>query len=211
MSRFPELLLLTALLSAPAAAAEAPRIGRIALPEEVAAWDLDIRPDGFGLPEGSGDVLTGEELFSERCALCHGEFGEGVDNWPKLAGGQGTLDHDDPQKTIGSYWPYLSTAWDYVHRAMPFGDARSLTSDETYAIVAYLLYNNDLVDEDFTLSRENFLEVEMPNADGFFVDDRATTEVPAFSHPPCMTDCKQEVEITMHATVLDVTPDDTTD
>lgn len=208
MSRFPELLVLALMVAAPAAAGDP---GRPALPEEVAAWDIDIRPDGLGLPEGSGDVATGEELFSERCAVCHGEFGEGVDNWPKLAGGQGTLDHADPQKTIGSYWPYLSTAWDYVHRAMPFGDARSLTGDETYAIVAYLLYNNDLVDEDFTLSKDNFLSVELPNADGFFQDDRATTEIPTFSQPPCMTDCKTDVQITMHATVLDVTPDNATD
>ncbi|WP_418904518.1 c-type cytochrome [Cereibacter sphaeroides] len=211
MSKFPELLIAALLAAGPVAAAEGTGLGRLALPEEVAAWDLDIRPDGLGLPEGSGDVATGEELFSERCAVCHGEFGEGVDNWPKLAGGQGTLDQADPQKTIGSYWPYLSTAWDYVHRAMPFGNARSLTVDETYAIVAYLLYNNDLVDEDFTLSRENFLSVQMPNADGFFLDDRATSEIPAFSKPPCMTDCKTDVKITMHATVLDVTPDDATD
>ena len=86
-------------------------LGRPALPEEISAWDIDVSPDGTGLPPGSGDVLVGEEVFAEKCAACHGDFAEGVDNWPKLAGGHGTLDHDDPLKTVGSYWPYLSTTW----------------------------------------------------------------------------------------------------
>lgn len=181
-------------------------LGRTALPEEIAAWDLDISPDGTGLPDGSGDVWTGETLFEENCAICHGSFGEGVDNWPKLAGGFDTLDDQDPVKTVGSYWPYLSTVWDYVHRSMPFGNAQSLTDDEVYAITAYILYNNDLVDDDFTLSKDNFLEVEMPNADGFIIDDRAETEYADWRAEPCMQNCKDSVEITMRARVLDVTP-----
>ena len=172
-------------------------LGRPALAEEIAAWDLDVMPDATGLPQGSGDVWTGEEVFAEKCATCHGDFAEGVDNWPTLAGGWGTLADKDPVKTVGSYWPYLSTVWDYVHRSMPFGDAQTLTHDETYAIVAYILYSNDIVDDDFTLSHENFLDVEMPNAEGFIVDDRAETE-----------NCKESVEITMRATVLDVTPEE---
>src|SRR5690606_23733137 len=112
-----------------------------------------------------------EMTFSENCAACHGEFAEGVDNWPKLAGGMGTLDHADPLKTIGSYWPHLSTAFDYVNRSMPFGNAQSLEPDQVYAIVAYLLYSNDLVEDDFVLSNENFTEVVLPNAEGFIVDD----------------------------------------
>ncbi len=206
----PSILLASSLLATPALA-EKIGLGRAALPEEVAAWDHDVRPDGLGLPEGSGDVLTGEELFSESCAVCHGEFAEGVDNWPKLAGGMGTLDRDDPLKTVGSYWPYLSTTWDYIHRSMPFGNAQSLSNDDVYAMVAYILYSNDLVDDDFVLSKETFAEVEMPNAGGFILDDRDTTELPAFIREPCMTDCKDSVEITAHATVLDVTPNDTTD
>ncbi|MDX5381402.1 MAG: c-type cytochrome [Rhodobacterales bacterium] len=184
-------------------------IGRVALPEEVAAWDVDVRPDGQGLPVGSGNVSDGDDLFQDYCAVCHGVFAEGVDNWPKLAGGDGTLDHDDPLKTVGSYWPYLSTVWDYVHRSMPFGNAQSLTPDEVYAITAYILYSNDLVDDDFVLSNENFTEVTLPNVDGFFVDDRDTVELPVFSQEPCMENCKETVEITMRATVLDVTPDQT--
>lgn len=182
-------------------------LGRAALPEEVAAWDIDIRPDGAGLPEGRGDVLTGEEVYTENCAVCHGDFGEGTGRWPVLAGGQGTLDSDDPVKTIGSYWPYLSTVWDYVHRAMPFGNAQSLSDDEVYAITAYLLYLNDLVDEDFELSRENFTEQRLPNESGFFDDDRPVMELASFEGEPCMENCKETVEITARARVLDVTPD----
>lgn len=182
-------------------------LGRLATEDEVAAWNVDVMPDGTGLPVGSGSVADGEVLFSEKCAACHGEFAEGVDNWPKLAGGDGTLADEDPLKTVGSYWPYLSTAWDYIHRSMPFGGAQVLTPDETYAIVAYILYSNYLVDDEFVLSNENFLEVEMPNADGFIVDDREETEYAKWRAEPCMTNCKDDVKITKRATVLDVTPD----
>ena len=185
-------------------------LGRPATPEEVAAWDIDVRPDGVGLPEGSGDVFTGEEVFAEKCAVCHGDFGEGVDRWPVLAGGQGTLTRERPIKTIGSYWPYLSTVWDYVHRAMPFGDAQSLTDDEVYAITAYLLYLNDLVDDDFELSHENFADVQLPNEENFFMDDRAQSPVFA-NREACMEYCKTEVKITARARVLDVTPESAED
>lgn len=183
-------------------------LGRVALPEEIAAWDVDVLPDGRGLPAGSGDVWTGEEVFVDRCASCHGDFAEGAGNWPVLAGGIGTLADEDPVKTIGSYWPHLSTAWDYISRSMPFGEAGSLTADETYAIVAYLLYSNDLVDDDFILSQDNFTDVVLPNADGFVIDDRADREYVQWRAEPCMSDCKDSVEITMRASVVDVTPDD---
>ncbi|MEO1329909.1 MAG: cytochrome c, partial [Pseudomonadota bacterium] len=181
-------------------------LGRAATEAEVAAWDIDVRPDGAGLPQGSGSVEDGEVLYTEKCAACHGDFGEGVDRWPVLSGGAGTLASDDPVKTVGSYWPYLSTVWDYVHRAMPFGEAQSLSDDEVYAITAYILYLNDLVDDDFVLSQENFAAVRLPNEENFFMDDRA--ESPLFgAREVCMKDCKTEVEITMRARVLDVTPD----
>jgi len=204
----PDMMFIAAARAEAAADAKRIGVGREALPEEIAAWDLDVRPDGTGLPPGSGSVAEGEEAFIAYCAVCHGDFAEGVGNWPKLAGGDGTLADKDPVKTVGSYWPYLSTAWDYVHRSMPFGAAQTLTVDETYAITAYILYSNFLVDDDFVLSNENFLEVEMPNADGFIVDDRAETEYPQFSEPACMENCKDSVEITMRAAVLDVTPED---
>ena len=182
-------------------------LGRVALPAEVAAWDWDINALGEGLPSGSGDALVGEEIFAEKCAACHGDFAEGIDNWPKLAGGADTLDYEDPLKTVGSYWPHLTTAYDYIKRSMPYGNAGSLTDDEVYAIVAYILYSNDLIDDDFVLSDENFMEFEMPNAAGFVVDDRAEAEYRIWSGAPCMKNCKDSVEITMRALVLDVTPD----
>ena len=211
MSKYHRLLAASAfgLCLAVPAHAEKYGLGRTALPEEIAAWDLDVAPDGTGLPKGSGDVFTGEEVFAEHCAICHGDFAEGVDNWPKLAGGEGTLADKDPLKTVGSYWPYLSTVWDYVNRSMPFGNAQSLEADDVYAMVAYILYSNDLVDDEFTLSHENFLDVEMPNADGFIVDDREITEAHFWTDEPCMTGCKESVEITMRAVVLDVTPEET--
>jgi cytochrome c len=183
-------------------------LGRVALPEEIAAWDVDVLPDGRGLPEGRGDALTGEEVFADQCASCHGDFAEGVDNWPVLAGGFDTLADKDPVKTVGSYWPYLSTVWDYVHRSMPFGAAQTLEDDDVYAIVAYILYSNDLVDEDFELSHENFADFQMYNVDGFIVDDREESEYAMWRAEPCMENCKDSVEITMRASVLDVTPDE---
>ncbi len=199
----------TTVLTAPSEAVTLAKLGlgRAALPEEVTAWDLDVRPDGLGLPEGQGDALVGEPIFEENCASCHGSFAEGVDNWPKLAGGNDTLDREDPLKTVGSYWPHLSTVWDYVNRSMPFGNAQTLSPDDVYAITAYILYSNDLIEDDFVLSKDSFLEVEMPNADGFILDDRAETEYAVWSSgAPCMTDCKENVEVTMRARVLDVTP-----
>ena len=178
--------------------------GRAAMPEEVAAWDIDIRPDGVGLPEGSASAVDGEELFMERCALCHGEFGEGIDRWPVLMGGFDTLTEDRPEKTVGSYWPHTSTLWDYIHRAMPFGEAQSLTDDEVYAVSLYVLYLNDLVELDTVYDQESFAAIEMPNADGFFMPDpRPDTPV----EEPCMQDCDVATEIVGRARILDVTPD----
>ena len=201
------------MIAAAEASAVGPRdgkfgLGRGATKREVAAWDGDISPDGTGLPMGSGDAINGEEVFAEHCAICHGDFAEGVDNWPELAGGLDTLADEDPVKTVGSYWPYLSTTWDYVKRSMPFGYAQSLSDDDVYAIVAYILYSNDIVDEDFILSNETFLDVEMPNKNGFIVDNRLTSESHFWNKKVCMSDCKSDVEITMRAAVLDVTPED---
>lgn len=207
MSKFLNAALAATLMTSPVLAGDL-GLGRPATEAEIVAWDIDIRPDGAGLPEGRGTVWDGEELFAERCAACHGDFGEAVGRWPALAGGFDTLDTEDPVKTVGSYWPYLSTVWDYVHRAMPFGDAQSLTDDEVYALTAYILYVNDVVDdEEFELSHENFLDVRLPNEEGFFPDDRAEVELDAFGEEPCMQTCKDSVEITMRARVLDVTPD----
>lgn len=196
-------------VSAPAPDRGALGLGRDAFAEEIAAWDVDILPDGRGLPEGAGDVWTGEEVFAEACASCHGDFAEGRDAWPVLAGGFDTLADVDPVKTVGSYWPYLSTVWDYVHRSMPFGGAGTLSDDEVYAITAYILYSNDLVDDDFTLSRETFADVAMYNTDGFIVDDRPSVEYQIWSGEPCMESCKDgPAQITRRSTDVGVTPAD---
>jgi len=185
-------------------------LGRLATEAEVNAWNHDVRPDGQGLPNGRGTVLEGEEIYFESCASCHGDFGEGTGRWPVLAGGQDSLQDERPVKTIGSYWPYLSTVFDYVQRAMPFGQSTILTDDEVYAVTAYLLYLNDIVeDEEFELSRENFGTIEMPNAANFYPDDRANEAHRSADVVPCMTDCKVgPVVITKRAQVLDVTPDE---
>ncbi len=182
-------------------------LGRPATDNEVASWDIDIRPDGKGLPMGSGSVIIGEGLYTDNCASCHGDFGEGIDRWPELAGGFDTLDSEDPVKTVGSYWPYLSTVWDYVHRAMPFGNAQSLSNDEVYSITAYIMYLNDLVDEDFELSNLNFEEVRLPNEQNFYQDNREDLENVIYNKR-CMKDCKKEAIITKRAVVLDVTPEE---
>jgi mono/diheme cytochrome c family protein len=182
-------------------------LGRPALPEEVKAWDIDVRPDGQGLPEGKGSVSDGEALFQTKCSSCHGEFGEGAGRWPVLAGGKDSLTSDRPEKTIGSFWPYTSTVYDYIHRAMPFGDAQSLKPDEVYALTAYLMNLNDLVPGDFVLSKDNFPK-DLPNQKNFYDDDRETTEKAFWNKDPCMSNCKEKVEVTGHAAILDVTPDD---
>lgn len=209
MSKCRKLLLGTALvaLAAPLHAQEL-GIGREALAEEIDAWDVNVMPGGGGLPEGEMSVWDGEQVFIDHCAACHGDFAEGLDNWPPLAGGRGSLTDVRPVKTVGSYWPHLSTVFDYVHRSMPYGNAQSLDADQVYGIVAYILYSEGLVDDDFVLSNENFGDVVLPNNDGFYVDDRVETEFPIFTAEPCMSDCKDSVEITRKASDLAVTPTD---
>ena len=185
-------------------------IGRAATPAEIAGWDIDVRPDGQGLPSGKGSVKDGEQVYMMRCAACHGEFGESAGRWPQVAGGQGSLKSTDPVKTVGSYFAHLSTVIDYVRRAMPFGDAQSLANDEVYAVVAYMLFLNDIVDENFVLSKGTFAKVKMPNAGGFYDDDRETAEKSFWNPKPCMTNCKPDATITGRARVIDVTPDDKT-
>jgi len=193
-----------------ALASERPfNIGAIASEAEVAGWDIDVRPDGKGAPLGSGTVSIGEEVYGERCAFCHGDFGEGIDRWPVLVGGFDSLNTDEPVKTVGSYWPYASTIYDYIYRAMPFGEAQSLTHDETYQIVAYLLYMNDIVDEEFELNQENIGSIEMPNQKGFFMPD-PRPDGQLVSRKPCMVNCKVATEIIGRARKIDVTPESDT-
>jgi len=197
-------LAVAAVASAAAMGGERYGLGQTASPELIAGWDIDVRPDGQGLPPGQGTAAGGEAVFVEQCAACHGEFGEAVGRYPVLIGGNDSLASTDPVKTVGSYWPYASTLWDYIHRAMPFGDAQSLSVDETYAITAYVLYLNDLVAEDFVLDRNSLPKVAMPNRDGFTAEDpRPDTPV----DEPCVSDCKTEAKVMFKAKRLDVTPE----
>ncbi|MEZ5786620.1 MAG: cytochrome c [Xanthobacteraceae bacterium] len=194
-------------------AAFAPRhydIGREAKPEEIAGWDIDISPDGKGLPPGKGTARRGEELYVEQCAVCHGEFGESAGRWPILAGGAGTLASHDPVKSIGSYWPYASTVIDYIRRAMPYGNAQSLSGDDLYSIVAYVLYLNDVItDQNFELSDKNFSSIKLPNQPNFYDDDRETAEQAFWKKEPCMKDCVAgTAKITGRARAIDVTPEE---
>ena len=182
-------------------------LGKLATKEEIAGWDIDVRPDGLGAPIGSGTALIGEEIYTEQCAACHGDFGEGADRWPALVGGEDSLASHDPEKTTGSYWPYASTMYDYIYRAMPYGVAQSLSHDETYEIVAYLLYMSDIIDEDFVLSEKNIGEIEMPNRNGFLLPD-PRPDIVNTNGQPCMKDCNVSTKVIGRARDIDVTPED---
>ena len=199
--------LILALIAGTALASDRPfNLGKIATAEEVSGWDIDVRPDGLGAPVGMGNAIDGEEIYADLCAACHGDFGEGVDRWPELVGGEGSLNTHDPLKTTGSYWPYASTLYDYIYRAMPFGEAQSLSHDETYQIVAFLLYMNDIVEDDFDLSHGNIGSIKMPNRDGFFMPDPRPDAQP-LNAEPCMKNCNVATNIIGRARDIDVTPE----
>ena len=182
-------------------------LGKIATKTEIAGWDIDVRPDGLGAPLGSGSAIKGEEVYAEQCASCHGDFGEGLDRWPELVGGEDSLDTHDPVKTTGSYWPYASTMYDYINRAMPFGVAQSLTHDETYQVVAYLLYMNEIIDEDFVLNDKNIGKIKMPNVEGFLMPD-PRPDIANVNGNPCMQNCNTPTKIIGKARDIDVTPEE---
>src|SRR5712691_12165848 len=155
----------TMLLAAAAAlSAQSPRygVGRPPTPEEIRELGSAIAPDGAGLPEGAGTVAAGQEVFAAQCARCHGPKGEG-DVGPTLVGGQGTLRTARPLKTVGSYWPYATTLWDYVNRAMPFDQPGLLKPPEVYALVAYILNLNDIIPSDQMMDAKSLPKVKMPN------------------------------------------------
>ena len=145
--------------------------GEPATEDVIAGWDIDIAPDGTGLPMGSGTAEQGREIFSRLGAACHGMDGEGTDAAPALVGGQGSLATDAPQKTVGSYWPYATTLWDYINRSMPATAPQSLTPDEVYAICAFLLSANGIIPEDAVMDQDSLPQVIMPNREGFTSPD----------------------------------------
>ena len=198
--------------------------GRTPTKAEEKAWDLDVMPDGTGLPEGSGSVELGDELFENQCASCHGDFGIGNGGYPKLQGGKGTMvnqllkpeDGDEaPIKTIGSYWPYATTLYWYIQSAMPYPHPKSLSNDETFALVAYIMSINDIkidgveLDDDYVLDREKFLKIKLPNENGFYPEvngDVGAKEMTKYLANPenygagkrCMSDCKTYPPIRIH-------------
>jgi cytochrome c len=147
---------------------ETPNLGREATPAEVAAWDVSIAPDGRGLPPGRGTSAQGAIVFEQKCQSCHGEKGAGQPN-DRLVGGHGTLASKSPVRTVGSYWPYATTLFDYVRRAMPYTQSHSLSDDEVYAVTAYLLYLNGITGESDVMNAETLPKVKMPNRDNFIV------------------------------------------
>jgi len=170
--------------------------GKAATKDEIAGWDIDVRPDGTGLPPGRGTVAAGQDLYDEKCASCHGTFGESND-YMALAGGVGTLASDQPQRTVASKLNYATTLWDYINRAMPFNAPKTLKPDEVYALTAYVLHLNDLLPADGALDRSSLIAFRMPNRDGFTTDHgmMSVKGKPDTKNVACMTNCVTEVRL----------------
>jgi cytochrome c len=206
--------------------------GRVPTKNELKAWDRDIMPDGTGLPDGQGSVEEGDELYEAQCASCHGEFGAGGKGYPTLAGGsvkslsnQRTCPGKDaPKRTIGSYWPQVSTLIWYIRDAMPYSHPKSFTNDELYAMTAYLLSANEItidgkeMDDEFVLNKKNIMKIKLPNRDGFYpkIDGPDGIEnVRDFFKDPknfgavgvrCMSDCGKEKVMRIGMEITDVVP-----
>jgi cytochrome c len=148
-----------------------PNLGQVVTQADIAAWDISIAPDGKGLPPGSGTARQGAELFAAKCAACHGANGTGQPGQtaPPLVGGVGSLTGPTPVKTVGSYWPYPTTLFDYVRRAMPLYQPQSLSNDEVYALAAYVLRLNGLITDQQVMNARTLPRVTMPNRANFFV------------------------------------------
>ena len=188
--------LATASFALYAATKDAPRFGfgKPATPAEIAGWDIDVRPDGKGLPPGKGTVAMGQDVYDAQCASCHGTFGESND-YMVLAGGVGSLATNEPVRTTGSKLNHATTLWDYINRAMPFNAPKTLTPDQVYAVTAYVLHLNDILPADASLDRESILKVKMPNRDGFTTDHGFMTRdgKPDVRAVACMQNCVDKV------------------
>jgi len=150
-----------------AASAQAPQFGQPVTPADIAPWDISIGPDGAGLPAGRGSAKQGEAVYAAKCQACHGEKGAGRPN-DALVGGAGTIVSDGPAvKTVGSYWPYATTLFDYIRRAMPWNETKSLSNDELYAVSAYILHLNGVIGADDVIDAQSLPKLKMPNRDGF--------------------------------------------
>ena len=159
-------------------------LGKSATAREIAGWDIEVSPDGRGLPPGSGTAARGKALYEAQCAACHGMRGEGglAD---RLVGGRGTLNTEKPVMTVGSYWPYATTLYDYINRAMPFMAPQSLKPDEVYSITGYILFLNGVVGENDRLDATSLPKIQMPNRAGFVRDPR-----PDVKGETCQSGCR---------------------
>lgn len=156
----------TGLACATPCGAQSPMLGEPVTDEELAEIDYAVLPDGRGLPSGSGTATEGKEVYERHCLSCHGASGaDGIND--RLVGGHGTIDSTRPEKTVGSYWPYATTLFDYIRRAMPYQAPGSLSADEIYGLTAYVLFLNEIVDEDERLNPDTLPAVEMPNHENF--------------------------------------------
>ena len=160
------LVTVAATLFATASAQESPNLGATPSPELIAAWDISVAADGTGLPPGSGTANDGASVYARNCLACHGQEGEGLLH-DRLVGGHGTIGGPAPTKTVGSYWPYATTIFDYIRRAMPYLQPQTLSDDETYALTAYLLYLNGIIDANQVMNAATQPEIEMPNLKNF--------------------------------------------
>ena len=159
-------LVLASVGCARATTVETPNLGRPATAAQIAGWDISVGPDGVGLPSGSGTAAKGAAIYEQKCQACHGAKGAGQPN-DRLVGGHGTLTSAAPVRTIGSYWPYATTVFDYVRRSMPYIQPQSLTDDEVYAVTAYLLNLNGIIGENDEINARTLSKVKMPNQDNF--------------------------------------------
>ena len=176
--------------------------GTAPTPAQVVGWAIGVRLDGQGLPPGRGSVSKGADIYADQCAACHGTFGEGEGRYPKLAGGEGTLRAERPEPTVGSYWPFATTLFDYINRAMPFPSPHALPADDVYAITAYVLNINNIVGNDFVADLNSLPKVKMPNRDSFIWKDPR----PDTSAKECMKNCVDPKKIESTAEGKDLTP-----
>lgn len=149
-------------------AMESPNLGREATAAQIAGWDISVGPDGIGLPPGKGTPTTGAPVYEQKCQVCHGARGAGQPN-DRLVGGHGTLASKAPVRTIGSYWPYATTVFDYVRRSMPYLQSQSLSDDEVYAVTAYLLHLNGIIGDNDEMNAQTLPKVKMPNQPNFIL------------------------------------------
>ena len=170
--------------------------GKAATAQEIAGWDIDVRADGTGLPKGRGSVVEGQAIYDEKCASCHGTFGES-NSYMQIAGGVGTLASDQPIRTTGSKLNHATTLWDYINRAMPFNAPQTLTPDEVYALTAYVLNLNDILPNEAVVDQDSLPRLRMPNRDGFTTRHGLMSRdgKPDTRNTACMKDCVREVRL----------------